>query len=175
MLRRFMHKLTSASTGTPSDGLGGGDGSESSASIIANFHAAARQQNSEKSGADWELDEIIVNNEPEEAEDSDSQHKPAFTTATGSEKGTVSQTGSLKRNFDRRDSGNSESGYSSWVRGHLWPYVVTFFNPHFEEPCAYRVCIPRIAVRLTLRSAREMDYQKQEWVRLLVHMSTSER
>ncbi|VDB95608.1 unnamed protein product [Peniophora sp. CBMAI 1063] len=146
ILKRVLHKFTSASTGTPSDGLGGGDGSESSASIIANFHAASRQQNSEKNGADWELDEIIVDNEDEGAgADHDSQHRPHLTANTGSEKGTVSQTGSLKRNFDRRDSGNSESGYSSWVRGHLWPYVVTFFNPHFEEP------------------SRELDYQKQEW------------
>ena len=135
VFKRMLHKFTSASTGTPSDGLGG-DGSESSASVIANFHAASRQQNSEKNGADWELDEIIVEHEPVDGEDHDSQHRAQFTTNAGSEKGTLSQNGSLRRNFDRRNSGNSDSGYSSWVRGHLWPYIVTFFNPHFEEPGA---------------------------------------
>ena len=133
VLKKLLNKFTSASTGTPSDGLGGGgDGSESSASIIANFHAASRQQNDEKTGADWELNEIIVDNE-EEGADHDSQHPPPFTN-TGSEKGTTSQPGSLRRNFDRHNSASSESGYSSWLRGHLWPYVVTVFNPHFEEP-----------------------------------------
>lgn len=138
MLKRVLHQFTSASTGTPSDGLGGGgEGSESSASVIASYHAAARQQNSEKNGGDWELEEIIVDNE-EGGADHESQHRPHLTANTGSEKGTLSQNGSLRRNFDRQNSGHSDSGYSSWVRGHLWPYVVTFFNPHFEEPGAHR-------------------------------------
>lgn len=164
VVKNAFYKFTSASTGTPSDGLG--KDSESTASIIQAFHAAARQQNDEKSGADWELDEIIVSNDHSEADHSqsatDSGHKAQRTTS--SEKGTTSHGGSLRRNFDRQDSRASESVYSSWMRGRLWPYVITFFNPHFEDPGVFRVNAAR-ASYLFLFVVREMDYQKQEWVR----------
>ncbi|KDQ54456.1 hypothetical protein JAAARDRAFT_696446 [Jaapia argillacea MUCL 33604] len=137
--RDLLRTLTTASTGTPSDGLG--DVSEGSTSVPA-FLASQKQAGTEKDGGDWFVNEVVVTGD-------DDQHRHL-----GSEKGTTTrQSESGAGSMHRGVAGTNESpgshhyqgGILEWIQWRFWPTVHTFFDPKFED------------------EERELDFQKLTW------------
>ncbi|EJD41678.1 hypothetical protein AURDEDRAFT_105975 [Auricularia subglabra TFB-10046 SS5] len=137
---RIMRKWVQASTGSPSDGLGR-DASDSGASFNT-FLASQAQLDREKEDCDWVLDEVVVTGDEADG------HRQ------GSEKGTTTRqsesevAGSLHRVQGSQWEGETHrdtSGLRGFVRYVLWPNLVDFFDPRFED------------------EAKEQEYQKQVW------------
>ncbi|KDQ57047.1 hypothetical protein JAAARDRAFT_194230 [Jaapia argillacea MUCL 33604] len=130
----FGKKITQASTGAPSDGLG--DVSDISPPVPA-FLAAQQQAAAEDDGRDWVVDEIVVTGE-------DDLH-----TRLDSDKDTISHRSELRSGSAYRQafagSHCCERGLFGWWRIRVWPAVYSFFNPKFEDPDA------------------ELEFQKQLW------------
>ncbi|KDQ58727.1 hypothetical protein JAAARDRAFT_206584 [Jaapia argillacea MUCL 33604] len=131
--RELVKRVTVASTGTPTDGLG--DVSETSTSVPT-FLAAQKQAGSEKDGGDWFVNEVVLTGE-------DSQHRDL-----GSDKATSRPSDSDSHSIHRGASGDShqyQGGLCEWLRWRCWPVVYLFFDPKFED------------------AEREADFQNQCW------------
>ncbi|EIM79723.1 uncharacterized protein STEHIDRAFT_126395 [Stereum hirsutum FP-91666 SS1] len=156
-VRQVLSKITSASTGSPSDGLNN-DGSESSASASTSLggliSAGQRHTAAEKDGGDWVLDEVVVDGE---GGDRPGTHVHGSEKDTGTKQSESGQ-GSVRGvhggyeggsrsggSTDAWDTGRDTGGLWGLLRWRLWPVMAEFFDPRFEDP------------------AFEEDYQKQMW------------
>lgn len=146
--KTIANAVTVVSTGSPSDGLGGDNGSESSTSVMA-FIASQKQTTAEKDGEDWVVDEIVVAGEDSDPRYGQSGH-------SGSERDTTtrsrhsSSAASVHRDTTATHGSASTASYNqsgtwSWIRRVGWPGVQAFFNPCFEDP------------------EQEKDFQKLAW------------
>ncbi|KDQ57180.1 hypothetical protein JAAARDRAFT_207498 [Jaapia argillacea MUCL 33604] len=138
VLKNLLKRIVNASTGTPSDGLG--EPSESTATPPS--AAVQRQAAAEKNGADWCIDEVVVagGDPPHHHPDPDGPMGPRSESGDNS---TRHHGGDGIH--DLTGLHHYQGGFLEWLKWRLWPMILTFFNPCFEDP------------------AQERDFQKQSW------------
>lgn len=147
-LKAVKNAVTVVSTGSPSDGLGPHEGSESSTSVSA-FIASQKQTTAEKDGNDWVVDEIVVAGDDSDPRYGQSGHSGSERDTTTRSRHSSSAGGSVRRGTEAHGTESAEeyyqSGYWDWIRLVGWPTVLVFFNPRFEDP------------------EQESDFQKLSW------------
>lgn len=144
----MVSRITSASTGSPSDGLNN-DGSESSASASTTLGglsvSAQKQSAAEKDGADWVLDEVVVDGEGGDRPGTHNGNGHGSERETGTKQSESGQ-GSLRGGYGAHEGGSRSGGSTdAWdigrdtgglwglLRWRLWPIMVEFFDPKFDE------------------------------------------
>lgn len=172
----MLSKITSASTGSPSDGLNN-DGSESSASASTSLggliSAGQRHTAAEKDGGDWFLDEVVVDGEGGDRPGTHGHGSEKDTGTRQSESGQGSVRGMhggyeggsrSGGSTDAWDTGRDTGGLWGLLRWRLWPVMVEFFDPRFEDPGAFILYLnTNYAGIEAVGLAFEEDYQKQMW------------
>lgn len=134
-LARLLRRMTHASTGSLSDGLGRLEGSESSASVnwLASTSIPAQPDD------DWVVDAVVVDQEHD---------APAAalgvgaTVRNGTHSGTRSATddhdSAASVNGSLRHAGDRDRGQGGWIvwrllRAHVWPACRDFLEPRYED------------------------------------------
>ncbi|KAJ8094329.1 hypothetical protein PM082_006869 [Marasmius tenuissimus] len=142
-LRKLAYIAIHASTGSPSDGLGG-DGTESTTSTPA-FIASQKLITAEKDGEDWKVDEVVVAG-------GDVDHwkrvESERGTTTGGSPGQSDADSVRNERLEAWRDSPSNMHYSPSVRtrvNSVWISVKYFFDSRFEDEAA------------------EMDFKKLNW------------
>lgn len=138
LLKRWWRRLTDASTGSPSDGIGGtSEGSASVAAFLSTQGQAMATKEANDADADWHVDEIVVEIDDQEQTKRPSGGSRTAGTASDGEPGMSSSREEVRSRASARESAR---GFAR-----VWHAVYAFFSPRFDD------------------STAESEYQKLSW------------